>query len=325
MNRVNPLHSGNRRRRVAAAVVLSLSALLFSACSASSPSVSDQSGGNAGIPGVPDAGVQKGEIADGQTSPETDRHIISTGSLGLTSPDPRRTADEVARTVAEAGGRIDSRTDSPALEQNRASAHLVARIPSADLDTVMEDLEALGEVTGSSVSQTDVTAQAADLDARIEALSTSIDRLLTLMSQATTTADLIEIESTLSERQAELDGLTAQRDAMADQVDFASIQVDIRTPAEVAGAAPGDFWGGVVVGFSALGSFFSGLLVVLGILLPWLVVAAVVAAIVWLVVRWARSRRAPSVAAAPAGEGGHIPPRPPLPSHAPAASDERKR
>jgi hypothetical protein len=263
---------------------------------------------------VAEPGVQ-GPVAEGAA----ERQVVSTASISLTSKDPISTADHAVDVALDVNGHVDRRTDSPSEDSRHGSAQLVLRVPSESLDKTLPELKALGELVRSSLSSTDVTTQSADLDARIAALETGVQRLLTLMSQATTTADLIDLESALSERQIELDGLVAQRDSLKDLVNYAAIEMFITTPGEVAGAAPGDFWGGVVVGFQALVAFFGGLLVVLGVLLPWLIPFGLLAILIlWLV----RRKRTPGVPPGPTGyQQQTVPPRPPLPPQAAQTTD----
>lgn len=280
---------------------------LLTGCSAGMSGSESSDGG-----GVQEPQVEGAEDLGGD---EADRQVVSTASLSLSSTDPIAVADDAVGVVLEVGGHVDSRTDSPAEESRNGSAQLVLRVPSDSLDATLIELKALGELLRSSLNETDVTTQAADIDARIKALQTSVNRLLTMMSQATTTADLIDLESALSERQTELDGLTAQRDSLRDRVELATVEMYITMPGEVAGAAPGDFWGGVVVGFTSLIAFVGGFLVVIGIMLPWLIPLALLAAlIIWLV-----RRKRPTGPTRPGPAGlpyESLPPRPPLPSNA---------
>lgn len=298
---------GSRRRAIPLAGLL-LASFLLAGCSASGTS------GSPGAPAVPEPGFGGSEDGgtDGGGSVDDDgddRQVVSTASLSLTSTDPVAAADRAVDIVIEVDGHVDSRTDIPTDEFQQEAAQLVLRVPSDDLDETLVELRKVGELSRSSLNQTDVTTQVADLDARITALETSVDRLLALMAQATTTADLIDLESALSQRQAELDGLTAQRESLGDRVDFATVEMYITTPRAVVGAAPGDFWGGVVVGFQALLAFVGSVLVVLGVLLPWLIPIGLVTVLVWLLLR--RRRRTP---AAPTEEPWQdTPPRPPLP------------
>ncbi|MEB0260006.1 DUF4349 domain-containing protein, partial [Undibacterium sp. 5I1] len=74
-------------------------------------------------------------------------------------------------TITEqAGGRIDSRTENPATDNQPASATLTLRIPAAALDRTVTDLKKLGTLNYVSLNASDITQQTQDLDARITAL-----------------------------------------------------------------------------------------------------------------------------------------------------------
>ncbi|TKJ98749.1 DUF4349 domain-containing protein [Plantibacter flavus] len=266
--------------------------LVLSGCSAgSSTEAGSDSRAAMPAPGQVAGDAQVG--VGGAASPDlTQQQVVTTGSLTVTADDPISTATDATRIVTEAGGRVDSRDETPGTSDQAAQATLTVRIPADDFDDVLAQLQALGTVNNLSVSAVDVTAQAADLDARVTALQASVDRLLGLMAASTTTADLLAAETSLSQRQAELDGLVAQRDALADQVDFSSVFVSFVAPGSVAPGAPTDFWGGVVAGWNALAAAAAGLVVVVGVLVPWLLPLAVVAAVVVLLVRSGRRRAA---------------------------------
>ena len=285
-----------RRRAPLAAASAALLALLLAGCTAGQGSTSDSGGvapqPDTGVEAPADGGDAGGEELAPQQPVEDDRSVITTGWLTMTVDDPVDTAAEVASIVDRSGGRIDSRSETPGTDTQQARATLVVRIPSDDFDAVLADLRELGEVDSVQLDASDVTQQREDLDARIGALQASVDRLLALLSEATTTADLIAIESELSSRQAELDSLVAQRDSLADQVDFSTLTVELLSEGIAPDAGPDDFWSGLVTGWEALVSFLAGLLVVAGVLLPWigllLVIAAIITAIVILATRGRR-------------------------------------
>jgi hypothetical protein len=282
-----------RRRAPLAAASAALLALLLAGCTAGQGSTSD----NGGVAPQPDTGVEApadggdagGEELAPQQPVEDDRSVITTGWLTMTVDDPVDSAAEVASIVDRAGGRTDSRSETPGTDTQQARATLVVRIPADDFDAVLADLRELGEVDSVQLDASDVTQQREDLDARIGALQASVDRLLALLAEATTTADLIAIESELSSRQTELDSLVAQRDYLADQVDFSTLTVELLSEGIAPDAGPDDFWSGLVTGWEALVSFLAGLLVVAGLVLPWigllLVIAAIITAIVILATR----------------------------------------
>ena len=55
---------------------------------------------------------------------------------------------------------------------------------------------------------------------------------------------------------------------------------------------PASFWTGLVAGWDAFIGFWSGFLVVVAVLLPWLVTGAIIAVGVVYLVRWNRKRQA---------------------------------
>jgi len=231
----------------------------------------------------------KGFAADSTTPVE--RQVVVTGSVTLTVDDPAAAATEASEIVEGAGGRIDGRSESGRGEDGARRAYLTVRIPSEKVNDTVEQLRELGEVTDISIDKQDVTAVAQDLDARITALQASVDRLLGLMSQAATTADLIAIETSLSERQASLESLQAQKRSLDDQIDLSTISLTLQTPAAVAGELPGDFLGGLSAGWSGFVAFLNGLIVVIGVLLPWLIFLGGFSLGVTFLIRWILRRR----------------------------------
>ena len=282
-------------RRTWGVIAVLLAALVLAGCTANSGSVStDSSGGRVSdgvVPaeGAPDNSVT-GSTGDVNTS---NRDVITTGSMSITATDPVE-ASETARTITEqAGGRVDSRSENPATDLQPASATLTLRIPSDELDRTLAELKKLGRLNFVSLNAQDVTQQSQDLDARITALTTSVDRLLALMASATTTADLISVETALSSRQSELESLQSQRDFLADQIDYSTVQLELVAEGTVAAGGPDNFWTGIIAGWTALVTALGGLLIGLGVALPWLVVLAIVGAIVLAIVRlFARRRKA---------------------------------
>lgn len=297
--------------------VLVLAAVSFATLSLAgcSPMSSGSSGSADMI--APAIGGPELQAPDGKSAEARDasgfRQVIKTGSVTITVPRPADAADEAARIVESAGGRIDSRTERAATDGDKGSASLTVRIPSAKLTATLEKLESLGTVEDVAISSDDVTGQSQDLDARISALRTSVDRLLALMSKATSTQDLITIESALSERQGNLESLEAQQRQLQDQVDLSSIRLELNSVAKPRTALPGNFLDGVIVGWNSIVAFFAGVLVVVGVLLPWLVIAGAIAFGVIAAVRARRRRRRSSAG-----------PRPSAPSEASAPPQENQ-
>lgn len=247
---------------------------------------------------------------DGPVEEAADREVITTGSLTVEVSDAVDAAEDASRIVTTAGGRVDDWSEQAPVEDQPASAYLTVRIPAGVFLDTVEELKGLGDVRDLSLSREDVTLQVTDLDARIDALELSIARLERLMREADSVADLLTAEEALTQRQAELDSLRAQRTYLAEQVDLSTLYLALLPKETAPSPAPGGFWGGVQTGWAALVNAFNQLLVVLGVLLPWVALAGVVLAVV-VIVRAALPKRprppspaAPGAFARPAGPGG---------------------
>jgi hypothetical protein len=226
-------------------------------------------------------------------SPKVDRDVVKTAAMTIMVANPSEAADKSAVVVENVQGRVDSRSEDAGSGTGRARTSVVLRVPAAKLDETMRELKALGIVERAETTTEDVTAQRVDLDARIKALQTSVERLLAIMRDARDPDALIKAEDALSERQAELDSLRAQREALGDRIDYSTVNVTFVADT-VGGPAPKDyqgFLGQIERGWDALVSVVGNLVLLFGLLLPWLGVLAVAGGIGYGVIRLVRARR----------------------------------
>ena len=272
--------------------IATVAVVLVVGCSGPSDSESGGADGGGGAGAVSDEGGAAGD--DGGAAVDADRQVITNASATLAVDDPAGSAQQVSELVESAGGRVDERTEQTATGDNDqdASADLVVRVPADALTDVLADLEELGEVASVSVSRSDVTGQAVDLDARISALQTSVTRLQTLLDEAPTTEALLAAEGALSGRQEQLESLQSQRALLADQVELSTLRVHLQPPGVAPPGGPDGFVDALGTGWNALVSTAGAAVVALGVLLPWLLVAAVIAAVVLVPLRRARRRSA---------------------------------
>ena len=277
------------RRTLIIPTALLLSALALTGCSAGADSSAYDSGGVAAPMPATDTLNQEAGSADGQST--VDRSVITTGWVTITVTDPMDAAAEAARITESVGGRIDSRSEYAPRGGDGGSATLTLRIPSKDLTATLDKLKKLGEVQEVSLSATDVTMESQDLDARITSMRASIDRLTALLAGATDTDSLIALETAISDRQGQLESMEAQQRFLADQVSMSTVTLNLVTEQVVADPQPVTFLDGLVAGWNAFVAFFAGLLVVIGVLSPWLVLAGIITAVVVVLIK----RRKPKV------------------------------
>ena len=277
------------RYSLGTAVVAVAMALLVGCTGGGAGSDSSGSGGEAAV-ATDDGGAP---VAPAEADP--DRQVVTTASASVAVEDPAAGAQRVSELVESVGGRVEERTEQAASGDDGvegAVADLVVRVPADSLTGVLADLADLGDVESVSVSRSDVTTTAVDLDARISALQTSVARLQALIDGAATTEALLAAEAALSDRQQDLESLQAQRALLADQVELSTLRVHLQQPGVAPPGGPDGFVDALGTGWNALVSAAGTAVVVLGVLLPWLVVAAVVAAMVLVLLRRARHRAA---------------------------------
>jgi hypothetical protein len=271
--------------------------LLLAGCSAGAGANGDSAvvTDEGGAPMSPE--LQGGDAASDGDAPgfseeSLERDVIVTGSMTVTADDPIAASRDAARLVESAGGRIDGRTEYAPSNGDAGSASLVLRIPAERLQEVLDDLADLGRADEISTSTSDVTVLVADLESRIETQRGIVQRLNTMFAQAKTIDDLITLETTIAQHQATLEDLEAQQRSVNDQVALSTISLYLRSEAEAPTQEPMDFLSGLSAGWTAFVAFFSGLLVALGVLLPWLIAAALISAVIVLIVRRNRRRNA---------------------------------
>lgn len=323
-----------RRGRRPGALVAALAAatVLLAGCSAGT---SDSAGADEGaMPaaadmamedgGMQSAAASEGDSAGGAADDAAgERMMIVSGTVSVVVEDPIEAVGKVADLVAQVGGFVSGRQQQSTEGDAEGWATLTARVPATDLQDVIDRLGDLGRVSSTELTSTEVTAQARDLDARIKALQLSIDRLTDLLARSGDLEDIVQAEQVLTDRQSQLEELQSQRSALVDQVAMSTVEIRLYQDGTVAEPARSGFVGGLSGGWHALVAFLGALVTVLGALLPWLAVAAVVTVAAWPLVRRARRRAAERAATRPARPAGPTAPAyqylaQPVPAAAPA-------
>jgi Flp pilus assembly protein TadB len=186
---------------------------------------------------------------------------------------------------------------------------LTARVPNQSLDAVMAAVARTGTVLSRSQTSDDVTSQYVDTQSRVRSQTASVERVRALLAKATTIGQVVQIEGELSRREADLESLEAQLKALQNQTALSTLTVDLASTRAPAPPAKNDsgFLAGLSAGWTALLASLTVLLTVLGALLPFLVVLALLGIPVLV---WARRQRAARAAGSPPADPGQPQPQP---------------
>jgi hypothetical protein len=316
---MTPLRT-TRARAAGLLTVITMTAVL-AACSSGSDDVgasdaalgepSGASAGSDGSRGSSGSDAGGGSAEDGATSRElsgqsgdttstaTERAIISSGTVSLTSKDVAGARQDVQRIVDAQGGEVTEEGTETDDEGETSYARMVLRVPSSAFDDAMQALEDVEVLRSSNRGSEDVTTQVIDTGVRVRAQQASLKRVELLLAEAKTLKDIIWIESQLTDRQAELDSLKSQQTWLKDQTSLSTITVDITAKpdakAEEPDEDPAGFLTGLKGGLDALGGTAVAIATVVGALLPFAVVLLVLGLPVWLLLRRRRTAPQPAV------------------------------
>lgn len=277
----------------------------------------ESTSGDAADSVAPDAGaLDQGLSTDGgraaDTAPKADasvagRDVITTASATVVVDD----IDAAIRLIGDAALSRDGYVESMSIGQSGPvlpidpmiydstmpypvspdGAWITVRVPAAGLQSLVDQLSGLGEVTASSVNRQDVTQITLDLQARVDAAQTSVDRLTALLSQAANLSDLIAAEAALAERQATLESYQQQLEYYDEQVAMSTLTVTLSEPVETVEANPAGFGDGLAAGWNGLVATLNGIVIALGFLIPWIAVLGVIALLAWGIVTLVRRRK----------------------------------
>ena len=219
-------------------------------------------------------------------APPTDRKIIRTGELRFEVKDLDVARAAILDQVGASSGYVegDDRSDWG----NALAMTLRVRIPAGKFDAFVTSLEGLGDLQSQSINAQDVTAQWVDVEARLNAKKEVETRYLEIMKQAKTVTEVLEVERELGNVRAEIESMEAQMKTLHDQVAMSTLSITCTKPQ----ARSDSYTPHVAV---ALKEGWNNLVrVLVGALYIWPFVLIAGGALIWLLRREHRNRRAKS-------------------------------
>lgn len=156
------------------------------------------------------------------------RKWIITMSINAEADDLDAALEGVAAQIAAAGGYIESQNINNNSSYRRyRNASMTVRVPAEAVDTFVQEVSGITNVTSHSRNVQDITLAYSDTEGRVNALKTEETRLLELMAKAEDMSDLLEIESRLTEVRYQLERHASTLRLYDNQVDYATIDLYI--------------------------------------------------------------------------------------------------
>jgi hypothetical protein len=183
-----------------------------------------------------------------------------------------------ATAVATGAGGFVSASSTSSFEKGRASGELTLRVPAARFDDVRRSLARLGTLESVQIGGTDVGGQLVDLDARLRTLRAEEGSLDVLLGRARDIGQILQVRDRLTAVRTEIERLAGQQAVLQDQVALATVDVALyEAGASVAKTQPSDkgsaFGDSVRTAWHATVAVVGGMVIVLGAVLPFLVLA----------------------------------------------------
>ncbi len=173
----------------------------------------------------------------------SDRKLIRRITVIAETADMDALLEDLTQRIAALDGYVESRNiqnGSTYSGSSRRSASLVIRIPAAQLDSFVQQVDDASNVVSTTESSDDVTLQYVDTQSRLKVLRTEEERLLKFLSEAESVSEMLEVEKRLTQVQSEIESLTAQLKTYDNLVDYGTItlkitEVEVFTPAQEPG------------------------------------------------------------------------------------------
>jgi hypothetical protein len=166
-------------------------------------------------------GVQVGQ-------PASDRMIVRTASITLTSDRFDQIRESLEKLVAAHQGRITAMnaTGDPS---SRRSLRATVGVPAARLDALLAGLRGLGRVQDESLGGDDVTESFRDLGLRTANARREETRLVELLSRRTgDLADVLAVEREVARVRLEIERMEAETRATQQRVDLATVTLTVQ-------------------------------------------------------------------------------------------------
>lgn len=181
------------------------------------------------------------------TAAQQARDVIRRAELHLQYDDPTAGRARIEATIAAAGGYVATAELYRDLTSGSLDGYLVARVPAAQLDAVLDELEAGADLAPvRRVDEEDVTTLTVDLRAQIRNLTayeTELTELLTEVRQGTGEPDhLLRVFDRVQSVRSDIDRLTAQLDRIQDQVALSTITIQLGPTRSASPLAVRDSW-----------------------------------------------------------------------------------
>jgi hypothetical protein len=213
-----------------------------------------------------------------------DRKIIRTAQFDIEVEDASKAYQQVVVMAETMGGFVQESAQQA--DGARLRAHLIVRIPVDSFRRAIEELNALGTIENQRLSGQDVTEEYVDLESRTRTLRAKEDRLMQILGEANTVDEILKVERELWSVREQIEQLQGRLRYLDDLTSLATLQINLYEPPAVPSEDEPDslieqLVRAFVNSLKYMGYYAGRVLIALTWVLPY----AVVAVVVWWLVK----------------------------------------
>jgi hypothetical protein len=154
---------------------------------------------------------------------QSTRKITRSSEQVVTVDSAKKVAAQVADFVTDAGGFVERSS-----ETGHGGAQVIAKVPAPQVESIMNQVAALGHEERRALTAHDVTDQYTDLEARLKSAIAVRDRLEQLLAQTNGINEVLTVERELARVQADIEGMQAHLEQLKSQVQLAELSVTLQ-------------------------------------------------------------------------------------------------
>ncbi|HVU00892.1 MAG TPA: DUF4349 domain-containing protein [Polyangiaceae bacterium] len=164
-----------------------------------------------------------------ERTPADARLVISEAELSLRAQDPARVAERATELATTRGGFVVTK-ELFRTEDVVSRAHVVVRVPGAELEHTLADLRKSGTVLSETESGRDVTEEHADTEAELRAKRKLEERLLAIVSAAKSVKEMLEAETELVRVRTDIEKLEGHAQYLENRAALATLTLSVVAP-----------------------------------------------------------------------------------------------